>query len=183
MVGEGYQGEESMIRIALILCMAASVGCTTLQSQQRAQQDARMTMTIRELTARVHQLEAQVDATTAARDDIYRRMDDMQASIDAQGRRYSDRIVDLEARIQNETAQREAMRTEVVDTLTKQVTQIVKTHVPSTPAQSGYEHTVRRGETLSAIAQAYGTTVSAIKKANNLSSDRIRIDQKLFIPE
>ena len=47
----------------------------------------------------------------------------------------------------------------------------------------GREHVVEPGHTLSAIASAYGTTVSAIKKANNLKSDQIYVGQKLFIPE
>lgn len=47
----------------------------------------------------------------------------------------------------------------------------------------GRIHVVQSGHTLSAIATAYGTTVSAIKRANNLKSDGIRVGQKLFIPE
>jgi LysM repeat protein len=42
---------------------------------------------------------------------------------------------------------------------------------------------VESGHTLSAIAVAYGSTVKAIKEANQLSSDNIYIGQKLFIPE
>ncbi|GAB5560931.1 MAG: hypothetical protein SynsKO_25780 [Synoicihabitans sp.] len=44
-------------------------------------------------------------------------------------------------------------------------------------------HVVKRGENLSLIAQTYGTRVSSIKKANKLRSDRIRIGQKLRIPD
>ncbi len=174
-----------MMRVLVVgLVVVCSVGCMTpYAQQQRAEADARVAMAIRDLNLRVEQLEAQLDTAAASRDDMYRRMDDLQAGVDAQGRRYSDRIMDIETRVQGEAAQREAMRKDVVDQLTKQVTKIVETHVPSQPAQSGYEHTVRRGETLSAIAQAYGTTVSEIKRANNLKSDRIWIDQKLFIPE
>lgn len=43
-------------------------------------------------------------------------------------------------------------------------------------------HRVRSGESLSKIARRYGVTVSAIKKANNLTSDKISIGQKLRIP-
>ena len=43
-------------------------------------------------------------------------------------------------------------------------------------------HTVRRGETLSSIAQKYGVTVSALRQANNISGDRINVGQKLKIP-
>lgn len=43
-------------------------------------------------------------------------------------------------------------------------------------------HTVKRGDTLSGLAQRYGTSVTALKRSNNLSSDLIQIGQKLIIP-
>lgn len=43
-------------------------------------------------------------------------------------------------------------------------------------------YTVRRGDTLSEIAHAYGVTVSELKRANGLKGDLIRIGQKLQIP-
>lgn len=43
-------------------------------------------------------------------------------------------------------------------------------------------HTVKRGDTLSGIAQRYGTTVYALKYSNKLKSDLIKIGQKLIIP-
>lgn len=43
-------------------------------------------------------------------------------------------------------------------------------------------YTVVSGDTLSAIAKRYGTTVDAIKTRNNLTSDFLRIGQALVIP-
>ena len=43
-------------------------------------------------------------------------------------------------------------------------------------------HVVKSGETLSGIANKYNTTVDAIKKANNLKSNKIYVGQKLKIP-
>lgn len=46
----------------------------------------------------------------------------------------------------------------------------------------GRTHTVASGDTLYGLARRNGTSVKAIKNANGLSSDVIRIGQKLKIP-
>lgn len=49
--------------------------------------------------------------------------------------------------------------------------------------QVGHYHRVRRGETLSLIADKYGTSTSALQRANKLRSPhRISIGQKILIP-
>ncbi len=51
------------------------------------------------------------------------------------------------------------------------------------PATGGCEYLVQPGDTLSKVAQRYGTTVQAIMAANGLSNpDYIAIGQKLIIP-
>jgi len=51
---------------------------------------------------------------------------------------------------------------------------------PSKPTQN---YTVKSGDTLSGIAQRFGTTTSALAKANNISNPNlIRVGQKLTIP-
>lgn len=49
-------------------------------------------------------------------------------------------------------------------------------------SSSKIRHTVKRGETLSEIAQMYGTSVQKLKKANRLKGSTIRAGQKLRIP-
>jgi LysM repeat protein len=48
--------------------------------------------------------------------------------------------------------------------------------------QSGQTYTVQSGDTLYEIATRFGTTVSALKDANNLTSDTILVGQVLNIP-
>lgn len=43
-------------------------------------------------------------------------------------------------------------------------------------------YVVKSGDNLARIARRHGTTVNAIKAANNLTSDRIRVGQKLKVP-
>lgn len=49
------------------------------------------------------------------------------------------------------------------------------------PAQE-VSHVIARGDTLSEIAERYNVSLSAIKVANRLSSDRVRVGQTLKIP-
>jgi LysM repeat protein len=48
--------------------------------------------------------------------------------------------------------------------------------------QAGQTYTVQSGDTLYEIASRFGTTVSALKNANNLTSDTILVGQILNIP-
>lgn len=50
------------------------------------------------------------------------------------------------------------------------------------PGTSYVEYTVRAGDTLWLLARRYGTTVDAIKRLNNLTSDMLYIGQVLKIP-
>ncbi|GIV57513.1 MAG: peptidoglycan-binding protein LysM [Rhodothermaceae bacterium] len=52
--------------------------------------------------------------------------------------------------------------------------------LPAGPAS--VSHTVRPGDTLFGIARHYGVTVDAIRQANRLSDDRIRVGQVLRVP-
>lgn len=47
--------------------------------------------------------------------------------------------------------------------------------------QGGY-YTVRKGDTLGAIAKKHHTTLAKLRKVNNLKSDRLRVGQKIKIP-
>jgi LysM repeat protein len=54
---------------------------------------------------------------------------------------------------------------------------------PSITLKNGEKYTVRSGDSLSRIASRTGSSVSLIKKANNLTSDRINIGQALIVPK
>lgn len=55
--------------------------------------------------------------------------------------------------------------------------------VPPAPAEARGTYTVQPGDTLSLIAQAFGTTVGRLKEINNLRGDNLRVGQKLSVPE
>jgi len=57
-----------------------------------------------------------------------------------------------------------------------------KTSSGSKTASSGRSYSVKKGDTLSAIARRNGTTVAKLKAANGLSSDNIGIGKVLKVP-
>jgi LysM repeat protein len=50
------------------------------------------------------------------------------------------------------------------------------------PVAGAGEYIVKSGDSLSKIASRHGTTVKALREANSLKSDMIRINQKLVMP-
>lgn len=56
------------------------------------------------------------------------------------------------------------------------------TTTTATGAAGTITYVVKSGDTLSSIATKHKTTVNAIRKANNLKTDALRVDQKLKIP-
>jgi LysM repeat protein len=58
----------------------------------------------------------------------------------------------------------------------------MKKNAQKTSAAAYKKYKVKSGDTLSHIAQRYRTTVTALKRANNLRSDRINVGQVLKIP-
>lgn len=53
---------------------------------------------------------------------------------------------------------------------------------PARPRPSITRHTVKRGDTLSHIARRYGSSVSAIRRANGISGSLIYPGQRLIVP-
>lgn len=54
--------------------------------------------------------------------------------------------------------------------------------IPGVGAAEPEEHTIRRGETLSEIAQRYQVSLGSLRQANNITNDRIMVGQVLKIP-
>ncbi|MEM5006359.1 NlpC/P60 family protein [Priestia megaterium] len=52
---------------------------------------------------------------------------------------------------------------------------------PSTPADSNGTYTVKKGDTLTAVAKKYGMTVAELKKLNNLKTDALKVGQVLKV--
>lgn len=100
----------------------------------------------------------------------------------------------LRRAIREESQAREKAIDTVIETLSEEIAAVsARQTTAQTPARSSTEeewsgsvqgeYTVASGDTLSAIAQAFGITVNRLKRANNLQGDLIREGQVLTIPE
>ena len=76
-----------------------------------------------------------------------------------------------------------ANRTTQSNRATVRTASSTSTATNSPPARATVRtHTVRSGETLSSIAQQYGTTAASLRALNNLKSDTLRAGAKLRVP-
>ncbi len=161
-------------------------GCETLSGRQRRQSETRLYSEIMNLKASVQRLEQRVDGIEAGREDVYAQLAELQES---QDRGSAQRRAELEAIDSKLAAQRAAAdktRKDLVATLSSKMADIMRTEAPSNSVrtESGYEHVVKPGETLSEIAKAYSVSMTVVARANNLKNpDDLRVGQKLFIPE
>lgn len=101
-------------------------------------------------------------------------------------------IARLEGLIQKLDAAREQNRRAIVEEVSKELAAFRKTMAaesskPAPPPkpvfEEAYEHVVKKGEYLAAIAEAYGVTVAQIKEANQLKSNELKAGQTLLIPK
>jgi LysM repeat protein len=80
-------------------------------------------------------------------------------------------------------AQRQAIVADIVKRIPKNDPAPMR-QLPPPPVYSGprEEYVVQPGDTLSLIAQAFGTTVPKIKEMNSLRGDMLRPGQKIIVP-
>ncbi len=96
----------------------------------------------------------------------------------------AEQIQALEARIAAVDAARQRDKQAIIDQLAKELAGLGTGTKPAVaPAASGREHIVKKGESLSSIARLHGVSVADLRKANNLSSDNLSVDQKLVLPK
>ena len=172
------------MKINLVLSLfslALLTGCETLQTpQQRQQEAARKQMIARHAEEQAHRVKGQVESVEMENARLVQELQQLRQEVRSYGSQIS--------RLNGQMSSLESKQAREMQVLIKRVEGLLKKSVASRPAskpskRNGREHIVESGHTLSAIAQAYGTTVKAIKSANNLKSDSIRVGQKLFIPE
>jgi len=174
-----------IMAVGLMTVALMSGGCVTLVDQasmarQQADWDS-MCADIQKLNERINGIQMDQQALTREVEALRRAPREDLAT--------KNRLDTLERQLQALDSARESDRREIVTELSRKVATIVggasgggSSGRGGSSSDTGYEHVVKSGETLSAIAAAYKSSTAAIKRANNLSSDMVRVGQKLFIP-
>ena len=167
----------------------------------------------RQALAEVPRLVQQFDQLAANQDEIVQRLlkvetgSSTEAALRAEIEALRAEIAELKASLRRE---QDAMRREIVADLAKRISTLTPPpppapaahavatrppasgrpapaaqHQPPPPVEIGphYEYVVEKGQTLSLIAEGFGTTVSKILAANpGLKPNMLRVGQKLIIP-
>jgi LysM repeat protein len=138
------------------------------------------------LRASVYRLEERVSGIEVTMDALNAQVVGLREGVDQQQSELRAGMADLERAQRTQVESIEQVKREIVDELSRKVTKLLddQPSMNRRPAESGYEHVVQAGETLSEIASAYNVRVSTIVEANKLANpNAIRVGQKLFIPE
>lgn len=165
--------------------LALLTGCETMQTpQQRREQAAREKALQRQAEERTYRMQGQVESVEMENARLVHEIQQLRSDV----RSYNGKISQLSSRM----SALEAKQAREMNEVLRRVEKLLNEKIVNRPSASrsssanrgpGREHVVESGHTLSAIAQAYKTSVSKIKKANNLKNDSIYVGQKLFIPE
>lgn len=175
------------LHLLIAACALSVSGCGTWSIYNR---DAMMrNQSDREnLRAEFAPLKERIEAAETDNQQLQRRVDELERSMQQQARDTETRLSQMEQRFD---AARQKDRSEIIDQLSKNMAEIMARQQParqptvSRPSQdSPGTYTVQQGETLSQIAAKYQVKAEAIVEANHLKdANSIRAGQKLIIPK
>ena len=178
---------KELLKFAMVLIV-----CTVATLPARGQEQT-VAQQLSILDERISKLRADVDALQFNQQQIQQDIKQVQGQMDevrhAGPNASANDLQALEARVKALDAAREADKKAIIDQLAKELAAMSGGHggktatPPSTAATTGSEHIVATGETLTSIAKSTGTTIADLRKANNLTSDSLKVGQKLVIPK
>jgi LysM repeat protein len=160
----------------------------TIFAPQPDTEAARLKLAHEQIGAEAMRTQARLEAL----EQVNTQLNEQISNLDAQLRATSElrtEIMTLRREVNSLQADRERMRQEIVDDLSSRISKLMSAQTASAVSaankkQSGRLHTVERGQSLSVIARAYGTTINAIMKANSMANpDQLKVGQELFIPD
>lgn len=169
----------------MLLVWGAAAGCGTLEVQRREETQHRTR--IDQLALDTQRLSDRVAALSVAQERVYRDVETVHQELRREIHELRQQLDALSREQAGAGAARERLKNEIIEHLSARLNEIMRSQAASSPrprSVTGYEHVVRPGETLSEIAKAYGVTLNAIVRENNIAdANAVRAGQKLFIPE
>ena len=173
----------------LIFALLAVLGVAGALSAPAEDQTIAQQVSI--LDERLSKLRADVDAIQANQQQIQQDVKQIQAQLaelhQSGPSASANDLQALEARVKALDAARETDKKVILDQLAKELAALSGSHgggpanPPAGPA-NGNEYVVQKGDTLTSIAKNNGVTIADLRKANNLTSDSLKVGQKLVIP-
>ncbi len=169
------------ILLAAALLLAAPGPAQRVAAQQQ--------QALREVEFAVQRLAARFDAIEQRQDALSARLAALERGDGRSSLATKDEVAALRTDLAALKAAQSRMRGEIVDDLSGRISAITERQARAQAAAretrgSGYSHVVESGQTLSAIAEAYGVSVRAIMKANKITDPtKLQVGQKLFIPD
>ena len=182
-----------MKRLILITGLLALAGCdTTSREIQREQVSQRQT--IMELQEKQETLNVNLQNTQEENARLRQQIEEMKTELQASRQTssaYAGDIARLDELVQKMNSAREKDRRVILDEVSQELARMSQRTASASPpppkkaaSEVGYEHIVKKGETLFAIAKAYGIPAIAIAKANGLKeTSPLKAGQTLFIPK
>ena len=168
----------------ILPAVALTAGCASVGDSRRQAAMREETEKSR-LTTDVERLKEATEGLHASRQDVYRDIEAVRTEINEIERRLNEEVASLRLQLKALESARQQDKRELIDSFSERISALMRSApAPSHRGESGYEHVVQPGQTLSEIAAAYNTRIEIIVRANNLSNaNAIRAGQKLFIPE
>jgi LysM repeat protein len=173
----------------LLVLIMGFAGCVTLDDRlnQTSEEEARAQAALEKSRANMERLLERVEAIERRQQDLQEEIQSLKASEEKRDRETKDNLAATGRALSNNEAAQAKMRQEIIDSVAKNVSELMKARSASSgtaKTETGREHVVQPGETLSAIAVAYKVKVNAIIQANGLKNGAsLKAGQKLFIPE
>ena len=191
-----------MRRALLPVMLALLAGCDTT-SKQIQQEQLSQRQTIMELQEKQETLNVNLQNTQEENARLRQQIEEMKTELQASRQTssaYAGDIARLDELVQKMNSAREKDRRVILDEVSQELARMSQRTASAHSASSGpsasppppkkaasevgYEHIVKKGETLFAIAKAYGIPASAIAKANKIQvKTPLKSGQVLFIPK
>lgn len=183
------------MKTILMLCLAVvlslgGAGCASLTGP--SPDEARREADVQLMAQRLNELQEQVRAVQLENQTLVREMELVRTASRGAGSTVQSRLDALDRQVQSLQKARSEDRQAIIDDISRKIQGMLAGSAGRSSAaasgggavsDTGYEHIVKSGETLSEIARAYGVSMSSIRQANRMKGDTVRVGQKLFIPE